>query len=649
MEINKQQMTMWYFALAFLAVVFLQDMFAAGRHTETLAYSEFKTLMHAGKVSDVVVTDTAITGRLSTSGLQGLLPAERLTAIDAMTGTENYFTTVKVDDPGLVADLEAAKVRFSGKIESRLLSTVLSWVVPMLLFFALYSFLMKRMGGAQGLLSIGKSKAKVYMEKQTGVTFDDVAGIDEAKAELVEVVEFLKTPDRYRRLGGKIPKGVMLVGAPGTGKTLLAKAVAGEAGVPFFSMSGSGFVEMFVGVGAARVRDLFDQAQKMAPCIIFIDELDALGKARGMGMMGGHDEREQTLNQLLVEMDGFDTNKGVIIMAATNRPEVLDPALLRPGRFDRHVALDPPDLRGREQILRVHVKDVKLAPSVDLTALAARTPGFAGADLANLVNEAALRAARKDKEAVDMADFDEATDRIVGGLEKRQRVMNPAEKETVAYHEAGHALVAESRPSADKVAKISIIPRGIAALGYTQQQPTEDRYLLRRGELLERLDVLMGGRVAEEIVFGDVSTGAQNDLQRATDLARHMVTRYGMSERLGLASYEDHHGTPFLNLSMPSGPKEYSEGTAQAIDEEVTKLLADAQTRVRETLTAQRPALEALAKMLLEKETIDRAALDQVLAGRTAPTSDRPGAVVRPAPPTVVGEPALAATKKQLS
>ncbi len=626
MEINKQQMTMWYFALAFLAVILLQDMFSARRHTETLAYSEFKTLLQAGKVSDVVVTDAAITGRLSTSGLQGLLPAERLAAISAMTGEENYFATVKVDDPGLVADLEAAKVRFSGKIESRLLSTVLSWVVPMLLFFALYSFLMKRMGGAQGMLAIGKSKAKVYMEKQTGVTFDDVAGIDEAKAELVEVVEFLKTPERYRRLGGKIPKGVMLVGAPGTGKTLLAKAVAGEAGVPFFSMSGSGFVEMFVGVGAARVRDLFDQAQKMAPCIIFIDELDALGKARGVGMMGGNDEREQTLNQLLVEMDGFDTNKGVIIMAATNRPEILDPALLRPGRFDRHVALDPPDLRGREQILRVHVKDVKLAPSVDLTALAARTPGFAGADLANLVNEAALRAARQDKDAVDMADFDEATDRIVGGLEKRHRVMNPVEKETVAYHEAGHALVAESRPRADKVSKISIIPRGIAALGYTQQQPTEDRYLLRRGELLERLDVLLGGRVAEEIVFSDVSTGAQNDLQRATDLARHMVIRYGMSERLGLASYEARQSAPFVNLSLQPGSQEYSESTAQTIDEEVLKLLGDAQSRARKTLTAQRPALDALAKMLLEKETIDRVALDSVLAGHPVPTSDRPGA-----------------------
>ena len=388
-------------------------------------------------------------------------------------------------------------------------------------------------------MAIGKSKAKVYVEHETGVTFDDVAGIDEARGELMEVVDFLKNPDRYRRLGGKIPKGVLIVGAPGTGKTLLAKAVAGEAGVPFFSLSGSDFVEMFVGVGAARVRDLFAQAQEKAPSIIFIDELDALGKARGISpIVGGHDEREQTLNQLLAELDGFDTQKGVIILAATNRPEILDPALLRPGRFDRQVVLDRPDLKGREKILSVHVRDVTLAPDLDLSVVAARTPGFVGADLANLVNEAALHAAREGKDAVDMADFDEATDRVVGGIERKSRVINPKEKEIVAYHEAGHALVAESREHADRVAKISVIPRGVAALGYTQQQPTEDRYLMTRAELLDRLDVLLGGRVAEELVFGDISTGAQDDLQRATDMARHMVARYGMSEALGLATFE---------------------------------------------------------------------------------------------------------------
>jgi cell division protease FtsH len=378
-------------------------------------------------------------------------------------------------------------------------------------------------------------------------------------------------------------------------------------------MSGSEFVEMFVGVGAARVRDLFAQAQEKAPCIIFIDELDALGKARGLNPMGGHDEREQTLNQLLVEMDGFDTNKGVIIMAATNRPEILDPALLRPGRFDRHVALDRPDIRGREKILRVHVKPVRLSPAVDLSAIAARTPGFVGADLANLVNEAALLAARKGKDAVETADFDEAIDRIVAGLEKKTRVMNPAEKETVAYHEAGHALVAESRPHADRVSKISIIPRGVAALGYTQQSPTEDRYLLKRAEILDRLDVLLGGRVAEEIVFGDVSTGAQDDLQRATDMARLMVTQYGMSEQLGLATFEEPRSSPFLNIARPQRVREYSEQTAQTIDEEIRKLLADAHTRVEQTLAGRRNDLDALAKLLLEKEVVDRETLTQLL------------------------------------
>ena len=476
-------------------------------------------------------------------------------------------------------------------------------------------------------MEIGKSKAKVYVQTDTGVSFKDVAGIDEAKEELMEVVDFLKTPDRYRRLGGKIPKGVLIVGAPGTGKTLLAKAVAGEAGVPFMSLSGSEFVEMFVGVGAARVRDLFDQAKKQAPCIVFIDELDALGKARGLAVLGGgNDEREQTLNQLLVEMDGFDTNSGVIIMAATNRPEILDPALLRPGRFDRQVALDRPDLKGRLQILQVHTKSVKLDPSVDLQSLAARTPGFAGADLANLVNEATLRAAKRDHDAVQMVDFEDALDRIVAGLEKKNRVMNPKEKELVAVHEAGHALVAEHRPHADRVAKISIIPRGIGALGYTQQQPTEDRYLLRRSEILDRLDVLLGGRVAEQIVFQDMSTGAENDLQRATEMARHMVTHYGMSERLGLAAYDSQPAPLFLDgvATLPER-RNFSERTAELIDAEVSRLLAESRERVEHTLKEQRPTLDALAKLLLQKEVVDRAMLDEVLhrvAQRAQPATE---------------------------
>jgi cell division protease FtsH len=436
-----------------------------------------------------------------------------------------------------------------------------------------------------------------------GITFGDVAGIDEAKQELEEIVEFLKTPEKFTRLGGKIPKGVLLVGAPGTGKTLLAKAVAGESGVPFFSISGSDFVEMFVGVGAARVRDLFGQAKEHAPCIIFVDELDALGKARGMSPMGGHDEREQTLNQLLVEMDGFDATAGVIIMAATNRPEILDPALLRPGRFDRNVAIDRPDVRGREAILKVHVKGVKLGSDVDLSKVAALTPGFVGADLANLINEAALLSARRDKQSVGMAEFQEAIDRIIGGLEKKNRMMNEKEKRIVAYHESGHALVAMSVPTADPVNKVSIIPRGIAALGYTQQLPTEDRYLMTREELLDRLSVLLGGRVAEEIVFKDISTGAQNDLQRATDIARSMVTEYGMSEKLGLVTYAKERRPLFLETGF-SPSKEYSDETAKEIDAEVSRLMSEAHDRVKEILTKKREQLEILSQTLLEKETV---------------------------------------------
>lgn len=620
MEPRQQQFSLWYVLVTILAMLAIQTLFVSG-HVETIPYSDFKVLLKAGKLKDVAIGEQAISGTFSTEGIDNLLAKQQIEEIRREAKGDHAFSTLRVADPELVQELEAAKVRFVGQPDNKWLSTILSWVVPAVIFFGIWSFLIKRVGGAAGsMMEIGKSKAKVYMQKETGVTFADVAGIDEAKEELAEIVNFLKDPQRYRRLGGKIPKGVLLLGAPGTGKTLLAKAVAGEAGVPFFSMSGSEFVEMFVGVGAARVRDLFNQAETKAPCIIFIDELDALGKTRALNAMSGNDEREQTLNQLLVQMDGFDTNKGVIIMAATNRPEILDPALLRPGRFDRHIALDRPDLKGREQILKVHSKNVTLAPGLELTKLAARTPGFAGADLANLVNEAALLAARKGKDAVDMADFDEALDRIIGGLEKKNRVMNVQEKETIAYHEAGHAIVAESRPRADRVSKVSIIPRGVAALGYTQQTPTEDRYLLKQSELLDRLDVLLGGRMAEQLVFGDVSTGAQNDLQRATDMARQMITQFGMSEQLGLATYED-LPNPLLNGAglMSRERKEYSESTAQIIDAEVRKILDDASQRVKQTLLANRHKLDALAKLLLEQEVVDRPALELLLSEKVTP------------------------------
>jgi cell division protease FtsH len=601
-----------YIAVAALGLLLFQAILFAP-HSENLSYSEFKTLLKKGKVSDLVLDRQTITGTLALDGLEGLLPNNKLEALKREGGAPR-FVTARVDDPGLVAELEAANVKFTGRVENTWLSAVLSWLLPTVLFVGVWVFLMRRMGGAQsGLMAVGKSKAKVYVQHSTGVTFEDVAGIDEARSELMEIVDFLKAPERYQRLGGKIPKGVLIVGAPGTGKTLLAKAVAGEAGVPFFSLSGSDFVEMFVGVGAARVRDLFAQAQEKAPSIIFIDELDALGKARGMSqLVGGHDEREQTLNQLLAEMDGFDTQKGVILLAATNRPEILDPALLRPGRFDRQVAIDRPDVKGREKILQVHTRKVRLAAGLDLAQIAARTPGFVGADLANVVNEAALRAARQGKEAVEMADFDEAIDRVVAGLERKSRVINPREKEIVAYHEAGHALVAESRPHADRVAKVSIIPRGVAALGYTQQRPTEDRYLMTRAELLDRLDVLLGGRVAEELIFGDVSTGAQDDLQRATDIARHMITSYGMGEALGLATFE--RPRPLFLPVPATGPKEYSERTAETIDAEIQKMLDTAHARVRETLTAKRRTLETLAKRLIEKEVVERDALVALIA-----------------------------------
>jgi len=621
MEAKQQNFTIWYFVAALLILFMIQALVLAP-HVENLSYSEFKSLVAKDKVSDLVIGKQVITGTLAANGLEGLLPKQKLDELERYGAGVHRFVSARVDDPGLVAELEAAHVTFTGSVENTWLTALLSWVVPALVFVGLWALVMRRIGNTQsGLLAIGKSKAKVYVEHSTGVTFNDVAGIDEARGELMEIVDFLKQPERYQRLGGKIPKGVLLVGSPGTGKTLLAKAVAGEAAVPFFSLSGSDFVEMFVGVGAARIRDLFAQAQDKAPSIIFIDELDAIGKARGVSpMMGGHDEREQTLNQLLAEMDGFDTQKGVILLAATNRPEILDPALLRPGRFDRQVAIDRPDLNGREKILKVHTRTVTLAPGLDLTTIAARTAGFVGADLANLVNEAALRAARQDKDAIDMTDFDEAIDRIVAGLERKSRVISPREKEIVAYHEAGHALVAESRPHADRVAKVSVIPRGLAALGYTQQLPVEDRYLMTRAELADRLDVLLGGRVAEELIFGDVSTGASDDLRRATDIARHMITQYGMSETLGLATFEEPRQALFLPVPSVQ-QKDYSERTAEAIDAEIQQMLNAAHERARTTLGAKRATLEALAKRLIQQEVVDRAALVQLIAETEPATS----------------------------
>jgi cell division protease FtsH len=574
--------------MALLALSLIHDYFMA-RQINTIPYSEFKRYVVEGKVQKLSIKPQQITGTITEDG---------------NGRTDRQFVTVRVDDPELIKLLDEKKIDYTGHYESKWLANILAWILPLAFFIIVWRFLLGRMtGGPQGVLSVGKARAKIYAEREVGITFGDVAGIDEAKQELEEIVEFLKTPEKFTRLGGKIPKGVLLVGAPGTGKTLLAKAVAGESGVPFFSISGSDFVEMFVGVGAARVRDLFGQAKEHAPCIIFVDELDALGKARGMSPMGGHDEREQTLNQLLVEMDGFDATAGVIIMAATNRPEILDPALLRPGRFDRNVAIDRPDVRGREAILKVHVKGVKLGSDVDLSKVAALTPGFVGADLANLINEAALLSARRDKQSVGMAEFQEAIDRIIGGLEKKNRMMNEKEKRIVAYHESGHALVAMSVPTADPVNKVSIIPRGIAALGYTQQLPTEDRYLMTREELLDRLSVLLGGRVAEEIVFKDISTGAQNDLQRATDIARSMVTEYGMSEKLGLVTYAKERRPLFLETGF-SPSKEYSDETAKEIDAEVSRLMSEAHDRVKEILTKKREQLEILSQTLLEKETV---------------------------------------------
>jgi cell division protease FtsH len=602
-----------WFVLGFLALMALAQAWFAVPGGRQLSYSEFKQAIRAGQVAEVTVGEQAIRGTYRREANGGA-----------------SFTTTRIEDSKLLEELDAAGVKYTGEFVSRWATEILGWVLPLLLLVGLWTFLARRMSGAEGgVMSFARSRHRVFAEDDVKVSFADVAGVDEAEQELREIVEFLRNPKKYTTLGGRIPKGVLLVGPPGTGKTLLARAVAGEAKVPFFSLSGSEFVEMFVGVGAARVRDLFSQAEAKAPCIIFIDELDALGRARVQGPMGSHEEREQTLNQLLAEMDGFDARKAIIIMGATNRPEVLDPALLRPGRFDRQVLVDKPDVKGREEVLRIHTRAVKLSPVVDLKVVAARTAGFAGADLANLVNEAALLAARKDKTAVEMADFDEAIDRLIAGLEKK-RVMSDKEREIVAYHESGHAIVATDIPGMDPVHKISIVQRGFGALGYTMQLPLEDRYLMQRRDLHHQLAVLLGGRTAEEIALGEISTGAQNDLQRASDIARAMVTEWGMSDLLGAVNYDGHKRNKFLDI--PIGPERgaYAEETARVIDAEIKRIVTEAHNEARRILHKRRDLLEVVTRRLLEQEVMEGEELRALLGPPEAPAADR-----APLPPKV--------------
>jgi cell division protease FtsH len=598
---KKAQYNLWYALAAVLGILLLQGLWQQYQQVEPIPYSQFQAYLKDGKVDDIVITDKYIQGTLK----------------NAQPGQPSQFIATRVD-PNIASDLEKYGVKFRGATESGLgafLRDLLSWVLPVVIFFGLWMFVFRKIAEKQGFgggfMTVGKSKAKVYVETDTKVTFADVAGVDEAKAELEEIVQFLKDPKKYGRLGGRMPKGVLLVGPPGTGKTLLAKAVAGEAGVPFFSISGAEFVEMFVGVGAARVRDLFEQARAKAPAIIFIDELDALGRARGaFPWGGGHDEKEQTLNQLLAELDGFDPREGLVLLAATNRPEILDPALLRAGRFDRQVLVDRPDRIGRAQILKVHMRKAKLAVDVDAGQIAALTPGFSGADLANLVNEAALFATRRGADAVSMEDFTAAIERIVAGLEKRNRLLNPQERKIVAYHEMGHALVALSLPGTDRVHKVSIIPRGIGSLGYTIQRPTEDRYLMTREELENRMAVLLGGRAAEVVVFGHLSTGASDDLAKVTDIARSMVTRFGMVEKLGQVTFEEAPQN-FLGTPTPSYGQErkYSEETAREIDTAVRDIVGQAFDKALGILRSKRAILERTAQKLLEKETLTEADL----------------------------------------
>ena len=590
-------------------VFWTSDLWGRSQSAAVIPYSQFQLLLADGKVKDVIVDADSIAGELKE-------PSQA----PPFAG-RSHFVTAQVP-PALAAGLEASGVTFAGRLaESRWLTTLLSWVVPVMLFGAMWVWLSRRAGGAgggAGLMSLGRSRAKVYVETGVAVRFSDVAGIDEAKSELEEVVSFLKDPTSFGRLGARMPKGVLLVGPPGTGKTLLARAVAGEAAVPFFSISGSEFVEMFVGIGAARVRDLFQQARLKAPCVIFVDELDALGRARGaFPGMGGHDEKEQTLNQLLAELDGFDPTVGIVLLAATNRPEVLDPALLRAGRFDRQVLVDRPDRLGRKQILAVHVRKVVLDPDLKVEEVAALTPGFTGADLANLVNEAALVATRRGAERVGMADFTAAIERIVAGLERRNRLLNPRGTRGGRPPRMGHALVAAAQPGSDPVHKISIIPRGIGALGYTIQRPTEDRYLMTREELEAKMAVLLGGRSAEDVVFGQLSTGASDDLSKATEIARSMVTRYGMLRETGPLAYET-EPNGFL-AGFQSTRRLYSEQTARELDVGIRGLVEAAQAQARRILEANRTLLQEGAKRLLEHETLADQELEEIPPPRGDP------------------------------
>ena len=561
-----------------------------------LTYSQFLKEVETNNVASVTIVENSISGQLA-------------------NGTE--FTTYSPDDPEMMNILRSKNIEIDAKppVEISWWMRLLSSLLPMLLIIGIWLYMIQQMqGGGSKVMSFGKSKAKRLSKDVPKVTFKDVAGIDEAEEEVAEVIEFLKSPAKFRKLGAKIPRGILLYGPPGSGKTLLARAIAGEAGVPFFSISGSDFVEMFVGVGASRVRDLFKQAKAASPCIIFMDEIDAVGRHRGAGLGGGHDEREQTLNQLLVEMDGFDQTTEIILIAATNRPDILDPALLRPGRFDRRIVIDRPDILGREAILKVHARGKPLAEEVDIKVLARRTPGFVGSDLANLVNEAALLASRKNKKAIDMEDLEAAIDRVIAGPERKSRLISEKEKEIVAYHESGHALVAKLLPNTDPVHKVSIIPRGNAALGYTLQLPTQDRYLISKLELMDRLSVLLGGRVAEDLIFQDITTGAQNDLERATKIARQMVTEYGMSDALGPITLGRKEHQIFLGKDL-SQERDYSEEVANKIDKEVRAIIDTAYTKAKELLTKNKRKLRKIAKNLIERETLEGAELDMLLNG----------------------------------